>query len=129
MLKELNKLVLKAMYDNIPVAAITSLHEVRNQKQVEELVKNMREHGWHGRQLIVIERESDYLAWTGTHRIAAAIEAGFATVPCYVLPEEELLPHGATALKGHLDDVDRLKILRKVGDDDAIRLMWLENRQ
>jgi len=90
----------------------------------------MRKNGWQGRPLLVIERESKepwYVAWTGSHRIAAAIDAGLDEVPCYVL-DESLLPEEVDAEWGHVQDYERLAILRKTGDETAIRLMDLEGR-
>jgi hypothetical protein len=94
-----------------------------------ELKQDMEESGWNGRPILVIERdEGEYFAWTGTHRIAAAIEAGLSEIPCYVLHERLLEPYGVDAEWGHVEDRERLDILTKVGDETALRLMWLENR-
>jgi len=107
---------------------IKPLHGVRSKAHFSDLVADMRENKWQGRPLLVIERESDYVAWTGSHRIAAAVEAGLDGVPCYVLDERLLLPLGYDAEKGHVFDYERLKILREIGDETAIHLMWQEGR-
>lgn len=112
----------------IDLELIKPLHNVRNKPHFDALVTDMKENGWRGRPLLVIEREDDYLAWTGSHRIAAAIEVGFETVPCYVLPESELLEKGFDAERGHVEDYERLAILRKVGDETAMNLMWQETQ-
>jgi len=88
----------------------------------------MEENGWQGRPLLVIERQSDYLAWTGSHRLAAAAKAGLESVPCYVLHESRLQQHGFDAERGHALDYERMEILKKIGDEDALRIMWMENR-
>lgn len=88
----------------------------------------MKKNGWDGRPLLVIERENDYLAWTGTHRLAAAVAAELESVPCHVVCEEVLLRNGFDAERGHVFDHERLQILTKLGDETAIHLMWLENR-
>jgi ParB-like chromosome segregation protein Spo0J len=108
---------------------IKPLHAVTFPRHFDELVADMRENGWRGnRPLLVIERaDGSIVAWTGSHRIAAAIEVGFSTVPCYVLDESELLDHGYDATSG-VEDYHRLEILRKVGDETAILLMWQEGR-
>lgn len=106
---------------------IRPLHGVTNLRQRDELVEDMNESGWRGRPLIVIEGKTGYQAWTGSHRIAAAIEANLATVPCYVIPQE-LIDKYSDGL-GLVADHDRLNLIRKTGDDTAIRLMWLENRE
>jgi hypothetical protein len=107
---------------------IKPLHEARSQRLLTELADDMKENGWQGRPLLVIERASDYLAWTGSHRIAAARKAGLSSVPCHVVKERELIRHGFDAEWGHVDDTDRLKAIRKIGDEIAIHIMWQEGR-
>jgi ParB-like nuclease domain. len=107
---------------------IEPLHEVRIKALFDDLTASMKENRWQGRPLLVIERESDYVAWTGSHRIAAAIEAGLSLVPCYVLDERELLKRGFHPVIGHVTDYERLEILRNIGDEAAIHLMWQEGR-
>jgi hypothetical protein len=106
---------------------IEPLHEVRDQAKLDQLTADMKENGWRGTPLLVIERESDYLAWTGTHRLAAAIETGLSSVPCYVLDEQELLKRGFDCDQPIMD-YQRLEILKKIGDEVAIRIMWQEGR-
>jgi hypothetical protein len=107
---------------------ITALHEARSHQHLGELTDDMERNGWTGRPLLVIERENDYLAWTGSHRIAAAKEVGLRQIPCYVLSESKLLALGFDAQWGHVEDRERLAILRKVGDEVALSIMWQENR-
>lgn len=116
------------MSELIAVESITPLHEVRLPHHLRSLAADMKANGWNGRPLLVIEREEDFLAWTGSHRIAAAKLAGLADIPCYVLPESELIALGFDAVHGHVEDYERLEILRKVGDETAIHIMWQENR-
>jgi ParB-like chromosome segregation protein Spo0J len=112
----------------IDLDLIKPLHKVRSQRKLNELADDMKENGWQGRPLLVIERASDYQAWTGSHRIAAAEEAGLSTVPCYVIQERKLIRHGFDAVLGHVDDTDRLNAIRKIGDEAALRIMWHEGR-
>jgi hypothetical protein len=112
----------------IDPAEIKPLHEVRSRKLLNDLVADMRKNGWRGRPLLVIEREADYVAWTGSHRIAAAKKAGLVAVPCYVLHERQLLHHDCDAEWGHVEDWERLKIIQKVGDEAALSIMWQEGR-
>jgi hypothetical protein len=54
---------------------------------VEQLTTSMRAEGWRGRPLLVEEEDQSlsvirYVAWTGSHRIAAAIKAELKTSPC-----------------------------------------------
>ena len=76
---------------------------------------------------MVIECPTRLVAWTGSHRIAASIDAGLEEVPCYVVDEADL-----KAIDYDADypvmDYERLAIIRKLGDDEATHLMWLENR-
>jgi hypothetical protein len=52
----------------------------------------MRDDGWNGVLLLVIETDNQYVGWTGSHRIAAAREMGFISGPGYVIDESTLLP-------------------------------------
>jgi hypothetical protein len=116
------------MIENVELDIITPLHKPRSDRHLQNLTSEMKENGWNGRPLLVIEGDSDYLAWTGSHRIAAARLAGFTSVPCYVLPESKLTAVGFDAEWGLVEDRERLEILRKVGDETALRIMWQENR-
>jgi hypothetical protein len=116
------------VFENIGIDEITPLHEARNPRLVDDLVADMRENGWQGIPLLVIEREHDYLAWTGSHRIAAARKAEFLSIPCYVIQEQDLLSLGFDAEYGHVQDYERLAIIRKLGDETALNIMWQEGR-
>lgn len=107
---------------------IATLHGVRNRRLLRELTAGMKAEGWHGRPLLVVERANGYLAWTGSHRVNAALAAGLSNVPCYVLPESKLLKHGVDAEWGHVMDYERLEILRQIGDETATLIMWQEGR-
>jgi hypothetical protein len=113
---------------SLSVEEITPLHKARSRRHLGELESDMRQNGWNGRPLLVIERENDYLAWTGSHRIAAAKKVGLTLIPCYVLSESKLAALGFDAERGHVEDRERLAILRKVGDETALKIMWQENR-
>lgn len=112
---------------NLNPRDIRPLHNVRTPGLRDELAADMMESGWQGRPLLVVESESGYQAWTGSHRIAAAIEAGMFEVPCYVISEKMIAKYGDGW--GLVQDYERLNILRKTGDETAIRLMWLEGRE
>lgn len=114
--------------ENIDLDLIKPLHEVRSQRLLSDLTKDMKDNGWQGRPLLVIAREHDFLAWTGSHRIAAAIEAGLESIPCHVIEERRLTKLGFDADFGHVDDGDRLAILRKMRDEEACQIMWAEGR-
>jgi ParB-like chromosome segregation protein Spo0J len=114
--------------EQVELDNLTPLHEPREIEHVRNLADDMKENGWIGRPLLVIERESDFLAWTGSHRIAAAKLAGLKTIPCYVVQESELTSRGFQAEHGHVMDYERLEILKEVGNEVAIHIMWQENR-
>ena len=112
----------------IPPQDLNPLHEVREQEKFKELVDDMAENGWQGRSLLVIECKDKYVAWMGSHRIAAARKVDLPEVPCYVVKECKLIPHGVKAEWGHHDDSDRLSVIQKIGDEVALQLMWQEGR-
>jgi hypothetical protein len=107
---------------------IIPLHGSRGKQQVKALMGDMEENGRPGRPLLVIERDGTYFAWTGSHRLTAAVEEEFTGVPCYVIPESAIIRYEATADHGHFEDHERLAIMRMVGDQVAIDLMGQEGR-
>lgn len=98
-------------------------HAARTPKLLADLVEAMKENGWQGRPLIVVETAGGYQAWTGSHRIAAARRVGLSSVPCYVIRDAGLAAISPTF------DYERLTALRALRDEAAIRLMWLEGRE
>ena len=117
-----------SLITSIDPEEIEPLHGVRNHTLLSNLAAAMKQSGWQGRPLLVIDREFGYLAWTGSHRIPAAIEAGLSLVPCYVIHEREFLKRHFHPTIGHVMDYERLQILKKIGDEVAIRIMWQEGR-
>jgi ParB-like chromosome segregation protein Spo0J len=116
------------MIESIDPEEINPLHEERYQTKLDELVDDMKENGWNGRPLLVIKRVSGgYQGWTGSHRIAAAREAELPVVPCYVVHERDLIERDLDP-DWHVEDYERLNILREFGDEEAISLMGLEGR-
>lgn len=114
--------------DNLDPHDIIPLHKPTNRSHVTELARDMRERGWRGRELLVIRRGEQYLAWTGSHRIEAARRAKLASVPCHVVQEPRILKFGVTAQEVHVMDYERLEICKKLGDERATELMSLEGR-
>jgi hypothetical protein len=112
---------------------IIPLDAAKNDQLLVQLVENMTENGWQGRPLLVIDRENgDCLAWTGSHRIEAAREVGLPTVPCYVIQSSELIRSNFDEKVdldwAPFDHKDRMAALVKLGDENAIHLMWQEDR-
>jgi ParB-like chromosome segregation protein Spo0J len=109
--------------DSLDPCELEPLHEPNNERFLQTLIEDMQSNGWTDRPLLVIATENGFVAWTGSHRIAAAREAGLSTVPCYVLDESALRPFEVDAKNGHAMDHERLDIMQKLGDPDAISLM------
>jgi hypothetical protein len=114
-------------YENLDPFDIKPLNRC-NPTHLAELVDDMRKNGWHGRQLLVLEQKSGCVDLIGSHRIGAAREVGLSSVPCYVLPEEELLKRGIDLDFHAVMDFQQLRLLRQIGGPTAIRLMWRETR-
>jgi len=109
---------------------------------METLVTKMRAHGWVGRPLLVEEvrpfEHAQYFAWTGSHRIAAATQAGLSRVPCRVLLhgdaeasfrqagyDQDGYSSWRDALTAHegRNDRDRLRGLEKANLEEAARML------
>jgi hypothetical protein len=107
---------------------IRTLNSPVNYQKFDGLITAMKKSGWRGRPVIVIETEDEYIALTGSHRIAAAIEAGLDEIPCYLLPSWKLSKTALRACCGHITNDERFDILNKV-DRHAGEIMWQEGRE
>jgi hypothetical protein len=73
----------------LPPGVIRPIHEPRDPELFAGILSSMREQGWLGRPLLVVPGTAGvYQALTGSHRLAAALEAGLGTVPAIVLPDD-----------------------------------------
>lgn len=71
--------------DTIDATGYTTGQPDTDPDHVDQLTASMREHGWHGAPLVVL---SDYArAYTGTHRLEAAEQAGLDQVPAVDLED------------------------------------------
>jgi hypothetical protein len=108
--------------------SIAPPHEVRDEAKKDRLAEAMGEHGWQGRPLLVVDTGTD-TAWTGSHRLEAAKQAGLDHIPVVrISPDYE--KWGAD-LEGASDDYDRLSVLERIqaedgGMDEALSLMRAE---
>ena len=69
--------------------AIRPPHEPREREKYQKLVGSMRHGGWRGRPVLVIDMGRGlFQALTGSHRIAAALDADLASIPAIVMPAE-----------------------------------------
>lgn len=69
----------------IKTVKIEQFHEVIDKDKFQQLVEDMKENGWNGRPLVVIDCCGEYSALTGSHRLAAAREAELYEIPCAVV--------------------------------------------
>lgn len=131
----------------IEIWRIEPPHKPRDCCRVKKLEENLKG-GWIGRPLLVEqlkrigELSQRYAAWTGSHRIAAAINLDFKSVPCLMITLEEAkiainrggynqkVGYGSLrdAISGHdgLGDPHKLAALVKVGFSDAAEIMRTE---
>lgn len=87
----------------------------------------MAKYGWVGRPLLVRDNGNGCHAWTGSHRIAAAVRANqlreglHAPIRVPVVYLEADL-----CWDDYRDDEDRLEAIEEAGDQDAAELMRAE---
>lgn len=120
---------------------ISTPNNIEDQAKFDELVSSMERNGWVGRPVIVEwAGEEDYegiQAWTASHRLLAAQEAGLDEVPTVrLLPEtlkwfddEGYDKIDGSYLHNFIDDEDRLKALKQAGDHVAAAIMAKEIEQ
>ena len=117
---------------DVDTERIAPLHEVRDGEKLARLVANMERIGWQGRPLLVVDNGGgDYVALTGSHRHAAALEAGLGMVPVVVVSQcdrltlEPVLGGVDVCLDGVrlYEDGERVAALRAVGNEVALALM------
>lgn len=101
-------------------------HEVSDPAKVDKLVQSMRQGGWQGRPALVVQKGGVEVAWTATHRLAAARAAGLAPSDVPMLRVDG----AALEAAGYdLDDLTklgkkaRIAALRKAGLEDAANLL------
>ena len=130
---------------------IETVNVIMNRPLHEALVQKMKRDGWVGRRVLVEELirpngpgEPEYYAWTASHRLEAAREAGLKTVPCLIIEmaegDEAFVRAGYSPYRDHFTtwrecvedsrlDVSRLEALRKAGLDAAATLMEQEIKE
>jgi hypothetical protein len=66
-------------------------HEITFPHYVAELAVDMRRRGWRGRPLLAEQlSRTRYKAWTGSHRVAAAVLAEIASIPIVLVDTSAL---------------------------------------
>jgi len=73
------------MIEYVSPRKVVLLHPVREPEKFNRLVASMRAEGWTGRPALALDMGDHLQALTGSHRIAAAIEADLETIPVYVI--------------------------------------------
>ncbi len=104
-------------------------HDVKKPENVAALVASMKQHGWQGRPVLVVRDGGTSVAWTATHRLEAAKQAGLkpSDVPMTVVDGAKLREAGFD-----LDDITskgkskRIEALRAIGEDEAANLLEAE---
>jgi hypothetical protein len=123
--------------------AFSPLHEVNLPRLRDAIAQDLHQHGWRGRPLLIIDSrytweaahgqasERPWQAWTGSHRRAAAIQAGIEAVPVIIADGGDLVRHGVQLADFALaiEDVDRLHLLEHGGPRNAkaVALMRAEH--
>jgi hypothetical protein len=106
--------------------SILARHDVRDPEKVTALATSMRENGWQGRPALVVSKDGVQVAWTATHRLEAARQAGLAAkdVPMVHVDGAALERAGYD-----LDELtnagkkERIAALRASGQEEAARLL------
>lgn len=118
--------------EEVSPKSIRPLHEVRDESKLAALVDAMETSGWVGRPLLVVdEGGGDYVALTGSHRLAAAQAVRMSSVPVVVVPQcerltvEPVLGGADVCLDGVRlsEDDDRLAAMEALDHAVAVSLM------
>ena len=108
---------------------INTFNEVNDKGKFKTLVNSMEKNGWQGRPVIAYRDENNSVyALTGSHRIAAAKEAGI-DVPVKFLSDDAINfedSYGKFITDLRRDD-DIKDFLDELGDEDAISIFKEEN--
>lgn len=130
--KKFRKLVLPRLTKQSRIAMVTlevdpwriePPHVVKNERKYSELAAAMQESGWNGRPVLVYMSGGAYQAITGSHRIAAAREAGLERVPVLLIENQDFATNALyTLLDDAGDNYGRLRALEKaVKANDAVK--------
>lgn len=118
--------------EEIAPKSVRPLHEVRDEEKFAALMEAMQVGGWTGRPLLVVdEGGGDYVALTGSHRLAAAQAVRMSTIPVVVVPQcerltvEPVLGGVDVCLDGvrFSEDDERLAAMEALGHEIAAAMM------
>ena|SRR5271166_1989750 len=120
-------------YRHVNPRHITPLHGTYKSREhhLRELVARMAAGGWYGRPLVVEETlPNRYQAWTGTHRLAAALTVGMPHVPVVLINKDRWIRRWGKPARLFVDevgdDIDKYSALQEAGDLIAARVMQRE---
>ena len=113
------------------VKRITPPHEVRDTEKLDALVASMKKNGWQGRPILAFDVGNGLEALTGTHRLAAAKQAGIEDVPVLKISDDigNYADEYGRSIRDISDEEDVLEYLKNFGDKDAFKLMRMEQGQ
>jgi len=108
---------------------ISTRHEVRSPEKASAIAESMKRVGWKGRPVLVLQDGDKLTAWTATHRLEGAKQAGLSIddVPMKIVDAQALRDAGYS-----VDDLTargkktRIKALRAAGQEDAAQLLEQE---
>lgn len=109
-------------------------HSARDEAKLAAIAADLDANGWTGRPLLGVRESETVMLLTGSHRYAAARDAGLDEIPVYVLDAADL---GWTIAGEDIrdergdrltDDDTVLDALRRNGDKIALALMVEEVR-
>lgn len=107
----------------VPLSSVLPYHPTRRWVQLEALTASMMDVGWKGRPIIAGEMDGGLRAITGSHRYAAAKEAGLQVIPVLVMVPDEL----QVALEAGAFQDDRVEALMSTGHRAIAELMHMDS--
>lgn len=94
---------------------ITTMNGITNSEMCEYLTDDIRRNGYSGRPVVVYETPYGYQALTGSHRVAAAREAGIE-IPAVVIYDGDVIDR----LEAEHDDTSRAKAAVELFEEGLI---------
>jgi len=107
----------------VPLESVRPYHPPRRWDQLEALITSMREFGWKGRPIVVADTQDGFVAFTGSHRLAAAKDAGVPSIPIIVMTPDEF----HVAREAGVFQDDRMEALLAEGYRAIGELMYMDS--
>jgi hypothetical protein len=114
------------MYNTtIKASMIQPVHEVKDADKFNIIKSSMEQNGWQGRPLLVVDMVDYYQAFTGSHRLAAAQEAGIEEIPVAVVDLNQMCEDYEMTVDDLLSDIEfTYYTLKKEYDQEAAELLY-----